>query len=279
MDIRNNLCAAFAIVIGASAYEAHAQYSPDATMDLGMGMGQIALSQSTLSGTRAIGSASQNVFVNATRAAPPRGMPTRVDPARAAVRGAVGNALVQPAPATDIGSAAALDFHRNPVISTRVQQEMLDVGAQGNPQVRAELAPAFTSGKVLQEFDRLLGKYGHSPQNLADVAAAYLVVAWEVVNDRDSGDSPAGQLAVRRQLARAFLADPTVRAMSDDQKQEIAERLSYTTMIAGAAYQSFKRNGDRGQLTSLQNGVYRNVLTTGVDLRRMDLTDGGLVVR
>lgn len=34
---------------------AFAQYSPDATMDLGTGYGQTALSQSTLSGTRKIG--------------------------------------------------------------------------------------------------------------------------------------------------------------------------------------------------------------------------------
>jgi hypothetical protein len=34
---------------------AHAQYAPDATMDLGTGYGQTALSQSVLDGTRAIG--------------------------------------------------------------------------------------------------------------------------------------------------------------------------------------------------------------------------------
>lgn len=71
-----------ALLALAAPLAAHAQYSPDATMDLGAGYGQTALSQSVLQGTRGIdarkdpagtgnGSASSRDFIarrNAARA-------------------------------------------------------------------------------------------------------------------------------------------------------------------------------------------------------------------
>jgi len=48
------------------AFAASAQYSPDATMDLGTGYGQIALGQSVLDGTRAIDGKSQDLPARST---------------------------------------------------------------------------------------------------------------------------------------------------------------------------------------------------------------------
>jgi hypothetical protein len=42
------------------SFDAHAQYDPNATLDLGTGMGGIALGQSTLSGTRQLGQKSRH---------------------------------------------------------------------------------------------------------------------------------------------------------------------------------------------------------------------------
>lgn len=223
---------------------------------------------------RAVIDSAKSVFVN-TNAAPARAAPVRADPNRAALRAAVGRALGSPAPAAGAGDVTALGFRRDPAISAKIQQQVLSAGAAAN----SELAPVFASGKVLQDFDRLLTQFGHSPQNLADVTAAFLVVAWEVVNDRDSGESPVGRLAVRRQFTSAFMANPTILAMNDAQKQAMAEQLAYSTMLAGAAYQQFKRSGDAAQLATLQDGVRRNVLASGVDLRRTELTDNGLLAR
>lgn len=58
--IRTRTKAALACAALLASGAALAQYAPDATMDLGTGYGQIALGQSVLDGTRAIGKDSQS---------------------------------------------------------------------------------------------------------------------------------------------------------------------------------------------------------------------------
>ncbi len=72
-----------------------------------------------------------------------------------------------------------------------------------------------------------------------------------------------------------MIQDPT--AMSEARKQEMAEWLSYSTVIAAYTYQNLKRNGSTAELSAFQESVRRNVLTSGIDLKHVELTDGGLV--
>ncbi|MFC4729873.1 DUF6683 family protein [Coralloluteibacterium thermophilus] len=197
--------------------------------------------------------------------------------ARDALRAAIGRALSAPAPDT-APADPRLAFRRDPEISREVQRRMLEAGAR-TPGTRRGMEGLFASGALLREYDALLSRFGYSPQNLADVIAAYLVVSWEIVNERDSNDEPAGQRAVRAQLVAPLAADPAILAMSDAEKQAYAEQLAYMTMILGAGYQDVRRRGQRRQLADMQTAVRGNVLATGVDLERMALTPQGLLPR
>ncbi|MFL6588488.1 MAG: DUF6683 family protein [Luteimonas sp.] len=197
----------------------------------------------------------------------------------AAVQRALLQAVSQSAPAeVDARAVDTLSFRRDAAVSTRVEQETIQALGR-NPGQIADLEKIIGSGDMLREFDKILRRYGYDPTNLGDVLAAHLLISWEVVNDRDSRQSPAGQRAVRRQLIGPLAAVPEIAAMSDAAKQAQAERTAYLTMISALTYQSLKRDGNRQALTALSGSVRQGLRNNGVDLQRVSLGEGGLVAR
>jgi len=197
----------------------------------------------------------------------------------AAVQRALQQAISRPAPAqVDAQAVETLSFRRDAAVSARVQEETIRAFGR-NPQQVADLEKVIGSGEMLREFDKILRRYGYDPTNLGDVLAAHLLISWEVVNDRDSRQSPDGQRAVRRQLIGPLAAVPEVAAMSDAAKQAQAERTAYLTMVSALTYQSMKQQGNRQALTALSASVRQSLQGNGVDLQRVALGDGGLVTR
>lgn len=197
----------------------------------------------------------------------------------AAVQRALQQAIAAPAPAqVDARAAQTLSFRRDPAVSARVQQETIRAFGR-NPQQVADLEKVIGSGEMLREFNAILRRYGYDPDSLGDVLAAHLLISWEVVNDRDSRQSPAGQRAVRRQLIGPLAAVPEIAAMSDAAKQAQAERTAYLTMVSALTYQSLKRSGNRQALDALSTSVRQGLRGNGVDLQGVALDDGGLVAR
>ena len=254
------------------SFGALAQFAPDATMDLGAGYGQVALSQSILEGTRAIGAKQPASSPGKTAAARGKSLP-------GSLKATLQAALSRPASAAEPPEAAiqVLSFRSDPAVTAR-EQERIIAHLASQPDGGAGFTQAIRSGKLLGEFNRLLRRYDHSANNLGDVLAAHLIMSWEIVNDRDSRQVPAGQRAVRRQLMAPLAALPKYARMSDADKQAQAERTAYLTMISVTAYQSLKRSGDTAQLGSLQRNLREKFLASGIDLRRLELTDGGLVL-
>ncbi|VXB17917.1 conserved hypothetical protein [Luteimonas sp. 9C] len=197
----------------------------------------------------------------------------------AAVQRALLQAVSQPAPVeVDARAVDTLSFRRDAAVSARVEQETIQALGR-NPGQIAELEEVIGSGDMLREFDKILRRYGYDPTNLGDVLAAHLLISWEVVNDRDSRQSPDGQRAVRRQLIGPLAAVPEVAAMSDAAKQAQAERTAYLTMVSALTYQLLKQQGNREALRALSASVRQGLQGNGVDLQRVSLGDGGLVTR
>jgi hypothetical protein len=196
-----------------------------------------------------------------------------------ALQSALESALSRPAPAQAPAEAVdALAFERDPAVSAR-EREAFAAHLATQPDAGGPVLQAVRSGKLMDEFDRLLQRYGYSPRNLGDVLGAYLVICWEIVSESDSNDEPAGQRAVRRQLAGPLASVPAIARMSDAQKQGQAERTAYLTMVAASAYQELKRGDDPAQLADLQRNVRASLLQSGIDLERLALTKDGLVAR
>jgi len=196
-----------------------------------------------------------------------------------ALHDALESALSRPAPAQVPADAVrTLDFERDAAVSAR-EREAFAAHLAKQPNGGGPVVQAVRSGKLMDEFDRLLQRYGYSPRNLGDVLGAYLVICWEIVSESDSNDEPAGQRAVRRQLAGPLASVPAIARMSDAQKQGQAERTAYLTMVAASAYQELKRGDKPAQLADLQRNVRASLLQSGIDLEQLVLTEDGLVAR
>ena len=115
------------------------------------GYGNIALSQSILSGTRRLGTGA-TVRSNAPRAASLT--PAQID--------------------------AALTYTADPTQSDRIRVAMIDTMGGQNPATREQMTKAFADDAVLKEFDRVMSASGYSSRNVADDMAALLVLCWEI---------------------------------------------------------------------------------------------------
>lgn len=168
--------------------------------------------------------------------------------------------------------ASALRFRRDPALSARLQRGQAGLNLRGL---------SMTPAQMQDRFDALLTRYGYSRDDLGDVAATYLVMAWEVVNDRNAKDVAGGERALREQLRRALLARPALRAMDDAAKQALAERLMYSAMRNGVSYQVYRQTDQRAQLAALSERMRGEVMRAGagLDLRRFELSANGLVRR
>lgn len=195
---------------------------------------------------------------------------------QASMQAAIERSLSRPAPAT---ATSSLGFSVDPAVAARERDRMLEMlRAAGGTE--SGLSQSIESGKLLQTFDRLLKRHGYSPRDLGDVLAAYLVLAWEVVNDADATRQPEGMRAVRRQLGPALASVPQVSGMGDGERQAQAQRTAYMAMVATLQRQAFKANGNAGRLATLQADVRRQVQSSaGIDLREYTLTAGGLAPR
>lgn len=191
---------------------------------------------------------------------------------------ALASALSRPAPAA-AGQGGQLPFRRDPAVAERERKAMLArIESQGGGG--SGLARSVESGRMLKTFDGLLRRNGYSPDDLGDVLSAYLVLAWEVVNDADATAQREGMRAVRRQVGPALAALPQFSGLDDAARQARAQNTAYMAMVATLNRQAFKAAGDDARLATLQREVGEQIRgSTGLDLREYRLGPGGLAPR
>jgi hypothetical protein len=187
-----------------------AQWNPQMTADLGRGMGQIALSQSVLSGTRRIGS----------------GETTNNTKARAATT----------------QNAATLTYIPDPRVSEQTRASVVDALSRQNPTLRAQMDRALNGGMVLKIFDRFMTALGFSSRNVADDMAMQLLVAWEIVTGGVA--TPVQIRGADNQVRGVFLSTLQLRAMTNVERQQMAENIAYQVVIGSAANRQFQRAGE-----------------------------------
>jgi hypothetical protein len=220
-----------------------AQWNAHSTASLGRGYGNIALSQSILSGTRRLGT-----------------------PARATAP--------RPASLTPAQIEAALTYTADPQQSDRIRAAMIDTVSGQNPATRADMEKAFADDAVLKEFEHFMSGRGYSSRNVADAMAELLVVCWEIFTD---GAASKVQIqGTHRQIRGVFLGTPALRAMTNAQRQDIAERAAYQVEIVFLARQEALRSGDQTELTKIRQSTAAMLLAqVGIDISRQRLTENG----
>jgi hypothetical protein len=211
-----------------------AQWNPHFTASMGRGYGNIALSQSILSGTRRLG-AGATARPNAPRAASLT--PAQID--------------------------AALTYTADPAQSDRIRVAMIDIMGAQNPATREQMTKAFADDVMLKEFDRVMSANGLSSRNVADDMAALLVHCWEIFTGRTANKQ---QIAGAQQQSRGiFLGTPALRNMTNAERQEMAERIAYQFVISDMASQLALRSGDQAQQAQVRQSA-ADVMRQRVDI-------------
>ena len=229
------LCVLAALVCGLHAPAALAQWNPHFTAALGRSYGQLALSQSTLSGTRQIqGNAN----------APP---PANSDP---------------------------LTFTPDPELTGEIRSGVIDILSQQSPELRAQMERTFAGDAVLRDFERYLHAHGGYPaNNVADSQAALLIVSWEIMTSSTASDAQVR--GAHDQVRTIFQNTPTLRQMTNAGRQEMAERNAYQVMIAVTARDQYLRQPEPARLTELRASAATVMREQGIDLSQLKLTNQG----
>jgi hypothetical protein len=219
--------------------------------------------------------------------APPQALaPPAVKPAAAgpgARPGAQALPSAKPAALPRAGFAAppasATAFRADPGVSARVRRAVLAAALASSPNPAA-LRAAVESGAPWQEFDALLRRHGYDPRDLADVVAAYYLIAWEVATAGDALAQPAGIAAVRGQARRLIAATPAMARLSEAERQETAETLAFHAMAIAARHHDLQAAGEAAPLAAFRAEVAEAVAQQqGIDLRRFTLTPAGFQAR
>lgn len=168
-------------------------------------------------------------------------------------------------------------FKATPTITENLNNRFITAISAQQPSARARTAKLFSSGILAKTFDDLLAKFGYSPDNLADVMTAYLILSWETVHNGDATQYPRGIQAVHQHMRYALASNPQVATFSDAQKQEFAETLADLAMLSTIARKQLLAKGNTSQLQQLEQGVRETTLKLGVDVGNLQLTDNGFI--
>ncbi|MBR0652521.1 hypothetical protein GXW78_22890, partial [Roseomonas terrae] len=188
----------------------------------------------------------------------------------------------KPAPLPPAGAPAALHsptaFGNDPAVTARVRQQVLASALPTSPNPDA-LRAAVTSGRPWEEFDQLLRQHGYDPRDLADVVAAFYLIAWEVATGGDVLAQPAGIAAVRGQARQMLAGNQAMSRLGPAERQATAETLAFHAMAMAARNQDLHQAGG-GQVAAYRTEVAQAVTQwQGIDLRRFTLTPTGFQQR
>lgn len=168
-------------------------------------------------------------------------------------------------------------YRSSPAVSTRVRAQFAEFIEQTSGREAAERArSAFQSGDPIASWAGIVREDGLRTGDLADAMAAYWILNWIMANQGDNNRTQA--LAVRDQVRGVIGGSPAVARLGDAGRQEMAEVLMLNFLVQQATYVDAMQRGDQAMMRRLGDAAvtrFRNEM--GVDLRRLQLTDAGLV--
>lgn len=227
-----------------------AQWSPSATLDLGMGYGRMALGQAALSAARRMTENSDEAF-----AGPGEDQESESwkEPEFTAV------------------------FETDPEVTETVNQRFILFYGGDDPDDREVMARKVESGDYQEHFRTLMEERGLEPRldDLVEVTAARYVVLWEIIHGRKV--TPEQARAVRGQLRAQFADDFWMKRIGDEEKQELAETFVLHVAAADIAHAELVNRDDQELLPLYREGVQRQLLPDGPRLDRIVITDEGFM--
>jgi hypothetical protein len=169
---------------------------------------------------------------------------------------------------------ADLTFVASPAVAAEFRKNFVANVVRRDPAEEAKIRAEFAHTDVDDVFARALRGQGLSPNNLADVLAANLAIAWKIVNDAPD-PSAAAMHGLSARVAANLAGNPAVVRGSDRDKQLLVESLAYQTVFAARSATSAQAAGNTTALASLRQGLIDRFRTMNVNLTALRLTDAG----
>ena len=173
------------------------------------------------------------------------------------------------------GSSSPTRFTRDPArLEMNEARVVAELGRQ-SPQAATELAALFAQD-WLAGLEPELRRQGLDSQDMADMTAAYWIVAWEAVHGIvGQKTDPALARGARDQVARVFHANPNVARLTDTQRQDIADTMLLKAVLAELRMTAAARLGAAAQrrMSDAIHAEASKLLNT--DLRKVTLTASG----
>mgnify|MGYP001174086557 FL=1 len=224
-----------------------AQWSPSATYDLGVGYGQMALSQAAMNSARRMSEGSEKAFSNKDKPEP------------------IAEKAYDPT------------FTPDPTVSEAVKLRFARFYAGDDPSSQKIMIDKVDSGAYQEHFQQRMADFGLGELNdLVEVSAARLVLLWELVHGRKITALQAQ--AIREQLRSQFARDRWLRGMDDADKQELTETFVLHVAAADIAHAELLRRDDPELIARYRAGVQENLLPGGPRLDRLSVSDAGFVL-
>ncbi len=222
-----------------------AQWSPSATLDLGFGFGQMALSQAALDSARRLGEGSSEAFASETR----EWTEPEFDPS----------------------------FVTDPDLTRTVEERFILFYGGDDPADQAIMAKEVATGRYYNHFLELMDRHGLEPRldDFLNIVAVRYVTLWEIIHGKKV--TPDQTRAVRDQLLAQFSDDFWMRRMDDAEKQELAETFVLHIAAADIAHTVLMAGNDRDLLARYRAGVQENLLPDGPQLDQFEIADTGFV--
>ena len=150
------------------------------------------------------------------------------------------------------------------------RQALVTLVKKSNPDAVPELERVLAENDIIEMFSKDMAPYGLDVGNVADAVTAFLVANWMIANQADN-PSPSNVAAVRGNIAHAM--GPSMEQLDNRQRQFLAELLIYQTMFAIGA-RTAATTPERSQI--LADNTHQSMLSMGLDMRNLQLSDKGL---
>lgn len=171
--------------------------------------------------------------------------------------------------------ARSLDFERSDALSASIESAVKGAFIVRHPEAAANAETLFRNRGLIRYFDDFVGGYGYSGTNLADVATAYHILLWEVVNGEEFPLEHAS--ALNEQLRGHLLANAQLATGAEALKQAWAEAAVYEAVLSSQLQNALRDEGGGRYLTALRDEVHRSIASRGLDLRNLVPTAEGFV--
>lgn len=170
-------------------------------------------------------------------------------------------------------------FTRDPE-RTRALNQMLLSQIEEATGRNADAREMLRDNRLLKRFAEMIGEYGLSEDNLADVMTGQLILLWRMAHDLPDAADVSGYQVIGDDMRRILAGSRELGDYGDAEKQTLAVVIARRTIMLLMQYEQAKEAGDaariaRASATARRLGGER----MGIDLSKFDISAKGLVAR